>query len=131
MKVSKHRFPYAIRDGVPTPKIKVLIGYKNKWINELVLLDSGADISLLTRKLGEKISIDIESVEHRWFRGIGNGIKVYLHNIEIKIGENIIEMEAAFADDRSWDINIIGRKDFFDKANITFLKNKEIIIEII
>jgi len=129
--MAKHKFPYSIRDGISTPKIKVLIGSKNKWTSELVLLDSGADISLFTRKLGERIGIDIESGEHRWFKGIGNGIYVYLHNIEIKMDEDIVKIEAAFAQDRSWDINIIGRKDFFDSTNIKFLRNKEIVIEII
>lgn len=129
--MAKHKFPYSIRDAITTPRIKVHIGYKNEWKKVLVLLDSGADISLFRREIGEGIGINIEKGILQKFRGIGkNGLITYIHNIKLKIDEDVLEIMGAFAKDRKWDVNIIGRKDVFNKMVITFKYDKEIIIKI-
>ncbi|MBA7672901.1 hypothetical protein ES703_81088 [subsurface metagenome] len=127
----KYRFPYAIRDGKSYPMIRVFVGYGKKWADIYALLDSGASISLFTRELGEKIGLDIEKGIKDVLGGIGNGMVVYKHKINLKVRDEIFKIEAAFSKERFFDINIIGRKDFFNKMNITFARDKEIVIEII
>lgn len=130
----KYRFPYAIEDTKSCPKIPVYIGYKESWEKTISLLDSGADISLFTRELGEEIGLDIESVEPKKLGGIGNGIYVHIHKVKLKISKDgkeiIFRISAGFANDRKWDLNIIGRKDIFNKITVCFKKDKEVIIEI-
>ncbi|MFH1584288.1 MAG: hypothetical protein ABIA56_04170, partial [Actinomycetota bacterium] len=95
------------------------------------LLDSGASISLFTRELGEKIGLDIEKGIKDDLGGIGNGMVVYKHKINLKVRDEIFKIEAAFSKERFFDINIIGRKGVFNKMNITFICDKEIILDII
>jgi len=130
----KYRFPYAIEDTKSYPKIHVYIDHNEKWIKTKVLLDSGADISLFTRELGEEIGLDIESVKPKKLGGIGNGIYVHIHKVKLKISKDskeiIFRISAGFANDRNWDLNIIGRKDIFNNMTVCFKKDKEVIIEI-
>jgi hypothetical protein len=126
----KYRFPYKIRDGGTFPMIPVSLSYYRKKWDIYALLDSGASMSLFTRESGEKIGLDIEKGVRDELGGIGNGMVVYKHKINIRIRDEIFEIEAAFAKERDFDINIIGRKDIFNKMTVCFKKDKEVIIEI-
>lgn len=127
----KYRFPYKLRDGKTFPMIPVSVGYGRKRWDIYALLDSGASIFLFTRELGEKIGLDIEKGIKDDLGGIGNGMVVYKHKINLKVRNKIFKIEAAFSKERFFDINIIGRKDVFNKMNITFICDKEIILDII
>lgn len=133
--MNEYRFPYVIIDEKEYPMIPVSLEYEN-IIKENIyaLLDSGADISLFRRDIGEELKIPFDSLKEETISGIGNGLVVCKQNIKIKIGkgerEIVLKIIAAFAKDRDFQLNIIGREYFFDRTNITFLKNKEIIIEI-
>jgi len=111
--------------------IRVFVGYRKKWADIYAILDSEASISLFPRELGEKIGLDIEKGIKDELGGIGNGMIVYKHKINLKIRDKIFKIEAAFSKERFFDINIIGREDVFNKMNITFARDKEILIEVI
>jgi len=134
--MNEYRFPYVIIDEKQSPMIPISLEYENSTKENIyALLDSGADISLFRRDLGEELKIPFDSLDEEIISGIGNGLVIYKQDIKLKIGkrrrETVLKITAAFAKDRDFKLNIIGRKDVFNKMNITFARDKEIVIEII
>lgn len=51
------------------------------------MIDSGADVSIFPKEIGEKIGLTIKNEREQPLRGIGGSIfKTYLHDIIFEIG---------------------------------------------
>ena len=129
--MTKYIFPYIEL----YPWIPVSIGYDNSWFNILAILDSGANISLFSRELGERIGVPIESGFEHEVRGIGGSLVVYKHDLKLKMSqkgeETVLNITADFTKEIKLPFYIIGRENVFNKMNITFDHDKKIMIEII
>lgn len=95
-----------------------------------VLADTGADISILPRKIGEILIKDITSGKYLEIRGIAPSsyVVVFLHNLKIKIGNEKIYTRVAIAD--SDDVPpILGRVKGLDLFFTSFIKGRIISLE--
>jgi len=104
------------------------IGGINK-ITEWFLIDSGADVSLITRSLGEILGFKLlEKEEIKELSGVGpSTIPYVLRTIKMKIGEK--EFDARIAWSLIEDIPLVlGRLDVFDKFNILFKERERKVI---
>lgn len=89
-----------------------------------VIVDSGADISMFSRRLGDIMGINVENGEAKTFRGIVGEVIAYVHRIPIIIGEKEVSAAVAFA---LADVpNLLGRLDIFENFDIHFMKEKEV-----
>ena len=101
------------------PIAKVGLKDENGDIFELsMLVDSGADITILSRRIGDIMGVDIENGEEKIFRGIVGEMIAYVHKIPLFINGNEIETRVAFV--LSEVPNLIGRLDIFKNFEITF-----------
>jgi len=115
--------------GRPLIRIRIFSEKKKIWIPIYdVLLDSGADVSILPRFLGDMIVNDITKGKQIELRGICPYSKLiaYIHNLRIIIVGKELSLPVAIAD--SDDVPVIfGRVKGMDMFNITLNNGKETV----
>jgi len=89
-----------------------------------VLVDSGADISIFSRRIGDIMGIDVEKGEEKIFRGIVGELIAYVHKIPVFINDREVETRVAFA--LSEVPNLLGRLDIFKNFEISFRKEDDL-----
>lgn len=126
------KFPYQQRHGRFLPIIPIKLKSVNgEWITFDAFVDSGASYSIFTAEIGEILGLDVEGGE-KIYVAVGDGslIAVYLHKLEVKIGEKIIKATVGFSKQLGIGFNIIGRKDIFERFKVCF-NEKEKVVEFI
>ncbi|PIV68436.1 MAG: hypothetical protein COS08_06740 [Euryarchaeota archaeon CG01_land_8_20_14_3_00_38_12] len=105
----------------------ILINRKNE-VPEHVYVDSGADITLIPKSVGELLGFKIEESDKiEEMKGIGDyGIPVIIKKLKIKIGEKIIDARVAWSLLEDVPL-LLGRIDIFRLFNISFEKEKKTV----
>ncbi len=98
-----------------------------EWIQFHPYIDSGADVSLIPLSLGKLLGLRSDSKQIKEVSGIRGNVPVIYCTRNIKIGNLVFPAEIA------WVLieevpPLLGRKNIFDRFNITF-KQKQRIIE--
>lgn len=127
-------FPYKVKgSGIfgktkrPLIDLYILSEVQKAWLFLAdVLADTGADISILPRAIGESLIKDIKGGKYLEIRGITPGAytEVFIHNLTCRIGE--VKFRAPFAIADSDDVPpILGRTKGLDLFEAIFYKGKE------
>lgn len=105
--------------------------FKNSGIEvpQWVYVDSGADMTLLPKSMGELLGFKLRDLDKiTEVKGIGErGIPIVMKKAFIKIGEKEIEIDVAWSLIEEVPM-LLGRKDVIDTFEITLKKNKTIFI---
>lgn len=100
---------------------------KKNWLFVAdILADTGADISILPRTIGELVIQDIKEGKYLEIRGITPGAytEVFIHDLTCKMGA--VKFKAPFAIADSDDVPpILGRFKGLDLFEAVFYKGKE------
>ncbi len=90
-------------------------------------IDSGADMSLLPRQLGEAIGLALARDNTQEVQGIGGrSIPVIMSAVKMRIGRRVID--ARIACSLSEDVPLIlGRMDVFDSFKVTFDQSRGLV----
>ena len=102
-----------------------------RWVLlENLLADTGADISVLPRPLGELLIGEITTGQYSPLSGINPGavLPAFIHVVQIRLGDEEFEMPVAIADS-SLIPPVLGRKDALDRFVVRFVVGEETIIE--
>ena len=113
----------------PLIAIKIYSTTKNIWIPVYdVLVDTGADMSIIPRYLGNLIVEDITTGKEIKIKGFVpySELIAYIHKIKIKLVDKEIELSVAIADSDK-TIPILGRVEGIDLFDVEFQKGKFII----
>lgn len=96
-------------------------GWPDGWIAIIAYVDSGADISLFPRRVGEALlGLKIEEGKEHLLRGIGGEpLKSYVHDIQMRLGDKDFKARAAFAETNEVP-HLLGRMDVFDVFDVFF-----------
>jgi len=132
MKFSYKKGKSAILGEVLRPVVNVEIYSKNNMIIvDNVLADTGADISVLPRNLGELLVDDITEGRYIEIKGVVPSANLisYLHHFKIKLGEKTFLTTVAVAESDNVP-PILGRCKALDLFNAKFNKGKEVYFEI-
>ena len=97
-----------------------------KEVLESVYVDSGADITLISRSVGEALDFKIEDTDKiTEIKGIGErGVPIIIKKVEMKIGERLLATRIAWALIEDVPL-LLGRTDIFNLFDICFKKNKK------
>ena len=105
----------------------ILIKGKIK-LPEIFYVDSGADVTLIPRSVGELLGFKVKSPEEiSEIKGIGeHGIPIVIRKITFQIGQTKIPSKIAWSLVENVPL-LLGREDFFKYFDIVFRKNKKTI----
>jgi Retroviral aspartyl protease. len=120
---------YSKRLGeVLKPIIPVTIIGAKRSVNVFMLLDSGADLSLIPYSVGEAIGLELDIENRSEVQGIGEGSVAYiLSQVRIKIGDVETPVRIGWALIEEVPL-ILGRLDIFQKFSVEFREFENKII---
>ncbi|MBU3967240.1 MAG: hypothetical protein KKG76_07710 [Euryarchaeota archaeon] len=113
---------------IPRPVARIILINGNEQVPEMVYVDSGADVTLIPRSVGELLNFKIEPEDKIVeIKGIGErGIPIVIKRIKIKIGEKLIDARIAWSLIEEVPL-LLGRVDIFKLFDITFEKDKKTV----
>jgi len=130
----QYSFPYrreysALVGEIYRPIVIVYLQARDKgWIGFTLYADSGADITLLPQSACKGLGYKLKDGKPSYVGRITRGrIKVYVHEINMRLEEEIFKARIAFAQTESIP-PLLGRTDIFDHFRICYdNKQKETI----
>jgi len=92
-----------------------------EWVAVESYVDSGADISLFPRYIGEDLlGLEVESGVMIRPMGIARRtLNSWIHSVPVRLGDEGFEARVAFAETNRVP-SLIGRTDFFDRFTVVF-----------
>ncbi len=100
----------------------------DKEVFESAYVDSGADVTLIPKSVGDALYFKIENNDIiTEIKGIGEmGVPIVIKKIKIKIGEKIFNARIAWAQIEEVPL-LLGREDVFNIFDICFKRNKKTV----
>lgn len=113
-----------------TPFIPIKLSFGQNSVDLPMLVDSGADASLISTDMGKQLNLQLaegETIQEA--RGIGGGkIGFVWRNLQITIDNQTITAPVAWIVEGENQENILGRQVVFDEFDIEFKQADEQII---
>lgn len=108
----------------PVAQVFFLSKKDNQWIESWMIIDTGADYSLLPRFMADQLGINLEKdCQVFYTRGIGGTEKVYLKkNLKVKIGSWEKIVPVGFLDKDNIP-PLLGRQGFLETFEVLFSSN--------
>lgn len=102
------------------PNYPVILKHKDRKIEVAMLVDSGAEISLITYKLGQELGYALADSETTLLaETIGGTVEYVLRNIEMSIDDRtFIAPVAWLQQDAGGEQLLLGKEIVFDRFNI-------------
>jgi hypothetical protein len=121
----RYSFPYrkeysSVIGEIYRPVAVIYLQAKDgKWRGFTVYVDSGADITLLPRSAcTEGLGYNLEEGKLGYVGGVTPGrIKIYVHTVAARIGEEKLKARIAFAENDNVP-PLLGRTDIFDHFKV-------------
>ena len=90
--------------------IKAILRYGDAETACLAKVDTGAEICLFTREVGEFLEIDIESGYKKRLSTLAGGLSAFGHTVELETLDLKFDTFVYFAEDYALDRNLLGRQ---------------------
>lgn len=121
---------YGVRKKEWTPDYLIGLRLDQIELNESMLIDSGADISVISKKVGDLLGLQVTKSEIlNEVGGVGGGIIEYAaRKITFIIDDIAVEAPVAWLQDVLYNELIIGREVIFDRFDIEFKQAEELIL---
>lgn len=122
------KFPFEIKSsGIfgpvarPVAKVDFWSKLSNNWVEIIMLVDSGADYTLLPRFYAEDLGINLEKDCKTYSTfGIGGSETVYiLRNFKVKLGQWQFNIPVGFLE-RDNIPPLLGRQNFLENFKVVF-----------
>lgn len=112
------------------PNYHVTLKHREYQINATMLVDSGAEVSLITNKLGRDLGYALADSESTLLaETIGGTVEYVLRNVEMTINKHtFIAPVAWLQQDTGGEQLLLGREVVFDRFDIEFKQAEEKII---
>ena len=112
------------------PNYSVILKHRDIEFSTTMLVDSGAELSLISKKVGQDLGYALADAESILLaETIGGKVQYVLRNVEMTIdGHNFIASVAWLQTNTGGEQLLLGREVVFDKFNIEFRQAEEKII---
>jgi hypothetical protein len=110
------------------PVARVILINGHNRVPEILYVDSGADVTLISKSIGDLLGLKItQRDQFQEIKGIGErSVAMVVKEIHIQIGAQIIPSRISWALTEDVPL-LLGRVDIFHLFDITFAKNKKTI----
>jgi hypothetical protein len=114
-------FPYTSYKGLPAPIIPLTLITNQQASRVWTYVDSGAIYSIFKVSEAEKAGLDFKQGK-KLYAMVGDGslIPVYLHRVNILIGNEKLTATIGFSERLGVGFNLLGRTDIFTKFTVCF-----------
>ena len=111
------------------PYALVSLLYGERRCRRIMLIDSGADVSLITRQTGIRLGFTVpQADEVRYLGGAGGGrIPVIYRQVEMQIGTNLFSTEVGWIQSEQ-PLLVLGRRGVFSNFSIEFREFEGVVI---
>jgi len=115
------------RTSVARPRIRIRLVHKDRFVDLLALVDSGADDSMFPLEVAEVLDLPLDPKNANRYGGIGSGhITAFFTRVTVDVGGVRFPLYAGFSDAPSI-VPILGQGGFFDVFEVRFNRPKEVI----
>jgi len=122
------KFPYVKYNNRYLPIVPIEMKGKEDWVVFDAYVDSGAGYSIFHIDVAEILGIDIEKGRESFVVvGDGSKIKVYIHDIEVRLADKEFRAVIGFSYRLGIGFNVLGQEDIFDRFRICFDKKERIV----
>ncbi|MBI4981361.1 hypothetical protein HZC30_07465 [Candidatus Woesearchaeota archaeon] len=110
------------------PVARVFLIHEDKEVAEHLYVDSGADVSLIPKSVGDWFGFKVgDEEEITEIKGVGErGVPIIIKKIKMRIGEKELETRIAWALVEEVPL-LLGRADVFNLFDVCFKKNKKTV----
>jgi hypothetical protein len=126
-------FPYReerskIFGRIYRPVARVKFEFGGEWIPEWMYVDSGADITLIPRSVGDLLGFEVNKGKIVDITGVGGGtVPVIVKKVMMCVGEEILDARVAWA--LIEDVPpLLGRMDVFDKFDVIVREEEKEVV---
>lgn len=115
---------------IERPVARVILIHRGKKIPEIFYVDSGADITLIPRSIGEILELRDPSAQEIFdIKGIGEkGVPIVVRKVGIQLGNFQLQSRIGWALIEDIPL-LLGREDVFPYFDIIFSQNKKTIFK--
>lgn len=110
----------------PGAKVYILTE-RGTWLPHSMLVDTGADYTLLPRSIGEFLGFR-RKADERLYRagGVGGGtIRVVMRRVMMRLGRHEFSADVGWSDSDEVPL-LLGRSDVFDLFDVHFLQRERV-----
>ena len=119
--VQSSPYQYLFFEGKFLPIVPLGLQGENGFVKFNVFIDTGASYSLFHASAAEVLGIQLEKgSKDEMTVGDGNALTVYIHTVVVSIAGKEFPTRLGFSREIGVNMNILGRKDIFDKFVICF-----------
>ena len=113
--------PFRTKYGVlDRPVVAGFLKSGKRWKRYRFILDSGAEFTMLPRRVARSMGVDLDEFSRLTVEGIeGGGLRGILAPVPIRIADEQMTVRCFFAE-RDDSPFLLGRADVFDQFNILF-----------
>ncbi len=99
-----------------------------EWVEFKAFVDSVAGYSIFKAEMAEIPGLRLEDGKESYVTvGYGSLIKVYIHDVCVRIADKEFEAAVGFSRHLGIGFNIIGRLDIFDRFTVCFDESEKIV----
>ncbi len=111
------------------PIYQVTLKHNEGEINTTMIIDSGADFSVISHQSGRDLGFNLaDSEEILIAQTIGGMVEYVLRRVEMMIDDHYFKAPVAWLQNNTTDVMVLGREVVFDKFDIHFKQADEEII---
>lgn len=112
------------------PVARVVLINDQTEVPEHVYVDSGADVSLIPKSVGDILGFEVEKTDQiTEIKGVGErGIPIIIKKTKMKIGDRLLETRIAWALIEEVPL-LLGRTDIFNLFDVCFKKNAKTVFK--
>ena len=122
------RFPYRRYRQAPAPIIPITVLSGHRWKRVWAYVDSGAAYSILTVSEAKRLGLlKIKARRLAVTTSGGRTVSISLHRLWVRVGDQRLSITFGVPRDFDVDSNLIGRRDFFSRFEVSFNDGKGIL----
>lgn len=109
---------------ISRPVARVIVIYRRRRVPQLFYVDSGADITLIPKSVGDLLGLKLASPQEiREIKGIGErGVPIVIRRLQLQVGSRIFPVRIAWCLLEEVPL-LLGRLDCFHLFAITFRRS--------
>ena len=111
------------------PIVSIWLKGGEEWVELKAFVDSEAGYSIFKAEMAEILGLRLEDGKESYVTvGDGSLIKVYIHDVRVRIADKEFEAAVGFSRHLGIGFNVIGRLDIFERFKICLDESEKMIV---